>query len=81
MRYSTETPDNQNKDIQCVCEHIKTDINNILNETKYMNNGERFKKLHRLHELQQILSTIEDIAHCVDDLLKKELQKRSSEAH
>lgn len=85
MRYSKEAPNNtpnsQHGDIQYVCEHIKADINTILNETKHLHNGERFKKLHRLHELQQILSTIEDIAHSVDDLLKKELQKRSSESH
>lgn len=86
MTYSTETLNDRtsilkNGDIQCVCEQIKADINSILDETKHTNDSERFKKLHRLHELKQILSTIEDIDHSVDDLLKKQLQKRTSEIH
>lgn len=64
--------------IQNACEQLKNDIARMLNETESLNDRdgrERFKKLHRLNELKQILSTIEDIDHSVDQLLKKQVQK------
>lgn len=64
-----------NAGIQYACEQLKNDIAKMLNETKGLNERERFKKLHRLNELKQILSTIEDIDHSVNQLLKKQVQK------
>lgn len=71
----------QNGDIQCVCEQLKDDITKMLNETKNLDDHEKFKKLHRLNELKQILLTIEDIDHSVDQLLEKQVQKRFSDVH
>ncbi len=71
----------QSEDIQYVCEQIKISINNMLKETKTSNEEERFEKLHKLNELKQLLSTIEDINHSVNTLLSQQLQKRSPEIH
>lgn len=84
MRYSAKIPKEntpKNGNIQGVCEHIKADIDCILKEAKNMNDVERFRSLQRLQELKQILSTIEDIDHSVDSLLKKQWKRRTSEIH
>lgn len=81
MRYSSKIPKEKtpkNGNIQGVCEHIKADIDFISKEAKYMDDVERLRSLHRLQELKQILSTIEDIDHSVDSLLKKQWKRRAS---
>lgn len=77
MIHTTENAVKQHTtdNIQCVCNQIQADIDAILREQDTMNENERFKNLHKINELKQILSTIEDIDRSLNTLLSKEIAK------
>lgn len=64
--------------IQDVVQQIRSDIDSIASRTKGLKNGERFTQIQRMNELRRIASTLEDIDHSVDDLMEKQVMKKSN---
>lgn len=58
-------------DVKRVVDQLKSDIDHIAAESKDLKNGKRFSNLRKMHELKQIVSSLEDIDYTVDVLLQK----------
>ncbi len=71
----------EGENVRYVCEQLKANISRMMAETRHLSDAEKFEQLHRLHELKQILFTIEDIDHAVDLLMEQQLQKRPADIH
>ena len=64
-------------DVRKVIDKLKSDIDHMAQETKRLKNGERLAKLRKLNNVQQIVSSLEDIDVSLDALLKQQLEKHS----
>ena len=63
--------DSSQDNVKRVVDQLKVDINNMALEAKHLKNGQRLSKLQKMHDLQQIVSSLEDIDNSLNELLQK----------
>ena len=63
--------DSSQDNVKRVVDQLRVDINNIALEAKHLKNGQRLSKLQKMHDLQQIVSSLEDIDNSLNELLQK----------
>lgn len=68
-------------DVKRVVDQLKSDIDQIAQETKHLKNGERLSQLRKINGLRQIVSSLEDIDTSLDTLLQRQFEKHPSEEH
>ncbi len=68
-------PQHTENNIQCICNQIKADIDAISYKQDAMSDDEKFETLHKINELKQILSSIEDIDQSLNALLSQQHSK------
>lgn len=61
--------------VQKVVDQLRSDFDHLAQETKHLRNGERFSKLRRMNDLRQIITSLVDIDHSLDDLLQQQSEK------
>lgn len=66
----------ENTKIRGVVDQLKADIDQMSRQTRGLKNGERFKSVLKLHELRNILASIEEIESSVETLLEQQHNKR-----
>ncbi len=66
--------EHQNNVKQAV-DQLKADIDHLAFETKNLTNEARLEKLRKINDLQQIVTSLEDIDNSLNDLLDKQLAK------
>ena len=69
------TVDYPQDNVKRVVDQLKVEIDSIALETKHLKNGERLSKLRKMHDLRQIVSSLEDIDNSLNDLLQKQSTK------
>lgn len=56
---------------------MRSDFDHLAQESKHLKNGERFSKLRKMNDLRQIINSLEDIDHSLENLLQEQSGKAS----